>query len=123
MKEIISAIIEVIPFICLVCYVLVDKYRLFVKDATTLESVEGIVDDSVDLYKNMSLLFDFAKKFVVLAKKTFADGSGEEKRNFVITNLKKLCKNLNLSLSDEELLAINEEAYMDMKEKYKDVTN
>ena len=48
------------------------------------------------------------------------DGQGEEKKNWVIMQLRSLCEKLDLVLSNEELEAINEDAYVTMK---KDETN
>jgi hypothetical protein len=73
-------------------------------------------EDTIDeISSKFELIFTMAKKFVILAKKEFNDNEGVTKKNWVITNLRELCRSVGLELSDQELEAINEDAYKNMK--------
>lgn len=112
-----AAIISIISFVCLVLYIGYEKFVLPNKNAEEIKSATEIVDTVVDTAKKLEMVFSMAKKFVILAKKEFKDGQGEEKKNWVIKQLRSFCEKIDLVLSNEELEAINEDAYNDMKKE------
>lgn len=115
-----SAILSTITFVCLIAYVAYEKFLFPKQSAASVASATEIVTTVEETAKKLSLVVTMAKKFVILAKKEFKDGQGEEKKNWVIMQLRSLCEKLDLVLSNEELEAINEDAYVTMK---RDETN
>ena len=65
-----------------------------------------------EVVKNISA---WAYKFVVCAKNLYEDGEGEKKRDYVTELLQDICKKNHISLTDEQIRALIEEAYMQMK--------
>lgn len=114
-----STIISIVSFICLVLYIGYEKFVLPNKGVDEIKSATEVVDTVVDTAKKLDMIFAMAKKFVILAKKEFKEGQGEEKKNWVIKQLRSFCEKLDIVLSNEELEAINEDAYNNMKKDEK----
>lgn len=112
-----SLIISLISFLGLVGYVVYEKFILPNHSMEEIKSATEVVDTITETAKKFSLVITMAKKFVILAKKEFKDGQGEEKKNWVILQLRSLCDKLDLVLTNEELEAINEDAYVEMKKE------
>lgn len=108
-------VLAIITFVCLVAYVAFEKLVLPKVSQGDINNATTLVDTAIDITTKFQLVFTMAKKFVILAKKEFADGQGEQKRDWVIKQLEKLCKKLDIVLTDEELKAVNEDAYNTMK--------
>lgn len=107
-------IFSTINLVLLIAYVVYQKFILNKVSGDSITAVTETVDTMYDLYQKFNIITDMAKKFVILAKTTFKDSSGEEKRDWVIEQLGKTCKMVDLVLTDEELKAINESAYDEM---------
>lgn len=110
-----SNVLAIITFICLVAYVAFEKFVLPNVSDKDISSATTLVETAADIASKFQLIFTMAKKFVILAKKEFADGQGDQKRDWVIKQLQGICKKLDIVLTDEELKAINEDAYVAMK--------
>ena len=106
-----NTILSILTMVALVAYI---TYQQFILPRMSTADIQTATD-IVTTLQQFNLIFQMANKFVIQAKKVFADGQGEEKRNYVISQLKVLADKIGLVLSDEELLAINEDAYNEMK--------
>lgn len=60
-------------------------------------------------------LGEWVYKFVVSAKNQYEDGQGEEKREYVTQLIKELCKKVRIELTDDQIRALIEDAYQQMK--------
>lgn len=110
-----NQVIEILTFVVLVAYVAFDKLVLPKIDSSTIKSATDTVTTAVDLAQKLDILFKMANQFVILAKKEMTDATGEEKRDWVIEKLKKICEGLDIVLDEDSLKAINEGAYTEMK--------
>jgi len=106
-----ETLLSILSIVIVVAYIVVEKYVLPKISPADIQTAADIVS----VAQKFSLVFDMAGKFVIQAKKMFDDGEGTQKREWVITQLKGLADKIDLVLSDEELLAINEDAYNQMK--------
>ena len=110
-----STIISLLTTVGLILYITYEKIILPKMSASDVESARETVDTVMNIAQKFELIYKMADKFVILAKKKFSDGKGEEKKNWVIEQLKKIADTLDLVLTDEDYEAINESAYVDMK--------
>lgn len=110
-----NQLIEILTFVVLVAYVAFDKFVLPKINSNTIKAATDTVTTAVDLAQKLDILFKMANQFVILAKKEMTNATGEEKRNWVIDKLKKICDGLDIVLDDDSLKAINEGAYTEMK--------
>lgn len=70
--------------------------------------------------KTIAVLSEWAYKLVVSAKRIFEDGEGEVKREYVTKAIKAICKKCNISLTEEQIRALIEDAYELMKQTEKE---
>lgn len=69
----------------------------------------------VVLGSNFSGIVTWVYKFVVSAKNQFGDNNGEKKLEYVTAQVKKLCEKYKIDLTDEQIRALIEDAYTQMK--------
>ena len=110
-----SVIVSTLTLIALIAYMLCEKFVIPKVNPSVVEDVREAVDTSINLAQKFELIFMMSKKFVIMAKKKFSDGNGTEKREWVIDQLKQVSETLDIVLSRDQLEAINESAYVDMK--------
>lgn len=72
------------------------------------------VKDTI-LGSNFAGLAIWVYKFVVSAKNQFGDNNGEKKLEYVTEQVKKMCKKYKIDLTDEQIRALIEDAYTEMK--------
>lgn len=77
------------------------------------------VKDAI-LGSNFSGLVTWVYKFVVSAKNQFGDNTGEKKLQYVTTQVKKMCEKYKIDLTDEQIRALIEDAYTEMKKNIAD---
>lgn len=65
---------------------------------------------------NIVGLATWVYKFVVSAKNQFGDNNGEKKLEYVTEQVKKLCEKYKIDLTDEQIRALIEDAYTQMKQ-------
>ena len=95
---------ELITLIALVVSFLIGRYILPKIGKTTDEAL-----------KDMQILQKYAETFVVYARDFCTDLTGEDKLAEVITKLKSIATNINIPISDDNLKAIAQKAYVEMK--------
>ena len=111
-------ICSLLILILLILYVVFEKFILPKIGGETLETAEYIVDSAEELAAKIGIVCSMAEKFVALAKVTFeGEGRGEEKQNWVVEHLSRICDSIDLILTKDELRAINEDAYNKMKKE------
>lgn len=110
-------LLTILTFLVVVGYVVVDKFVIPKVNTNTIESATETVTTVVDVAQKLDVVIKMAKQFVVLAKAEMKDASGEEKRNWVIKQLKKVCDSIDFAIDDDQLRAINEGAYAEMVKK------
>lgn len=62
-------------------------------------------------------------KFVVSAKNQFDDNCGEQKLQYVTEQVVALCDKYGVDLTDEQIRALIEDAYVSMKKSYNEALN
>lgn len=67
---------------------------------------------------DVSTVASWVYKFVVSAKNQFNDGCGVQKLEYVTEQVLALCERNNINLTDEQIRALIEDAYVLMKQKY-----
>lgn len=65
----------------------------------------------------------WAYKFVVAAKNLFSNKTGSEKKEYVIQQIQILLKTIGVTMSDEQISALIEDAYNQMKNGEIDAKN
>jgi hypothetical protein len=70
--------------------------------------------------ETISNITTWVYKFVVSAKNQFEDGCGEQKLQYVTEQVTALCEKYKVDLTDEQIRALIEDAYMLMKQNYKE---
>lgn len=73
--------------------------------------------DGLDLH-NVTGIASWVYKFVVSAKNQFDDNCGEQKLTYVTKQVKTLCDKYKIDLTDEQIRALIEDAYIEMKKSY-----
>lgn len=111
----INEIFSILTFAVVLAFVAYQKFVLPKVDADTIKDATDTVETVTELSKKFEIIFSMAKKYVVLAKKQYNDNEGAKKRNWVIKQIRDLCKVLDIVLTDNQLKAINEDAYIEMK--------
>ena len=66
--------------------------------------------------ETIAILSTWVYKFVVSAQNQYGTNHGKEKLDYVTILVKELCNKLNISLTDEQIRALIEDAYKTMKE-------
>jgi LL-H family phage holin len=66
--------------------------------------------------ENLKVLSAWVYKFVVSAENQFGDGHGTEQRDYVTELIKTLAKKAHITLTDEQIRALIEDAYTTMKQ-------
>lgn len=65
--------------------------------------------------ETLNYLSAWVYKFVISAKNQYDGGKGTEKREYVTTLIKELCKKAHIELTGDQIRALIEEAYQQMK--------
>ena len=67
---------------------------------------------------DVSTVASWVYKFVISAKNQFDDGCGQQKREYVTEQVCALCERNNINLTEEQIRALIEDAYVSMKQSY-----
>ena len=109
-------ICSILSLIVLVAIMIIDRFASPNLKGEIIETTEDILSSTEEFSTKLDIVCTMADKFVALAKVTFSgEGKGEVKRDWVINHLKEICDNIDLELTEDELKAINEDAYNELK--------
>lgn len=74
--------------------------------------------------EQINFIITYAEKFVCWAKQFMKESSGEEKMEQVVTKLKEVATKNNIDITEDEIKAIAQKAYMEMINSYSnEITN
>ena len=68
--------------------------------------------------ENVSTVAYWVYKFVISAKNQFGDNCGKQKLEYVTEQVSDFCQRNNINLTDEQIRALIEDAYVLMKQNY-----
>ena len=95
---------ELITLIALVISFVIGRYILPKMNMTTDTAL-----------KNLQIIEKYAAAFVIFAKEFYGELSGEDKLNEVVNKLKTIAENNCIDMKEEDLKAIAQKAYTEMK--------
>ena len=95
---------ELITLIALVISFVIGRYILPKINMTTDTAL-----------KNLQIIEKYAAAFVIFAKEFYGELSGEDKLNEVVNKLKTIAENNCIDMKEEDLKAIAQKAYTEMK--------
>ena len=81
--------------------------------------VPKVINQQLDTLNYVS---QWAYKFVVAAENLFKNHSGSEKKEYVVAQIQILLKTIGIKMSDEQISALIEDAYEQMKNGEEDAT-
>lgn len=108
-------ILKIIEVVLLIVSFIIGRYVLPKIPASTVETVESTFNKA---FSTISLIKDWAAKFIIMQAK-FSEASGTEKMNEVVKSIQKVLAKYNIEMSDDEIRAIAQQVYENINiEKY-----